>query len=261
MRQITDITELRKIQIDILDNVVGFCDNHGIRYSLSSGTLLGAIRHKGYIPWDDDVDLYMHRNDYNRFIKEYDDPNKRYELKCQGSKKYLYTYAKICDNQTLLMEDEVAGFELGVNIDIFPVDYVSDDINKRKRLWWWKKKLYRIRRAKLQNTNFLDSKINYLGYRYFPLPLWAIDKLIHHLFQDNTPTNTMCNLTESGGRFDGCFSRECLENDYVLVEFEGKKYKAMAGWKEYLIATYNDYMKLPPENERVIHHFVAYHLD
>ena len=261
MRQIVDKNELRKIQIDILDNVAEYCDNNNIIYSLSSGTLLGAIRHKGYIPWDDDIDLYMHRNDYNRFINKYCDSNNRYELKCQGSKKYLYTYAKVCDKHTLLIEDEVKGFELGVNIDIFPVDYVNDDIDKRKKLWWWKKKLYRIRRAKLQDTNFLDSRINYLCYRYVPVPLCVIDKIIHCLFQDNKPTNTMCNLTESGGRYDGCFSRECIEGTPVQVEFEGKIYNAMSGWEEYLKATYGDYLQLPPEDQRVTHHFLAYYLD
>ena len=154
------------------------------------------------------------------------------------------------------------GFELGINIDIFPVDFVNDDIAKRKKLWKWKKILYRIRRAKLQNTCFLDSRFNYWCYRHAPVPLAIIDKLIHKLFQDNEPTGTMCNLTESGGRYDGCFSRECIEGEPVLVEFEGKKYKAMHGWEEYLTATYGkDYMQLPPVDQRVTHHFLAYHLN
>lgn len=261
MRQITDNKELRKIQIDILDNVVSFCEDNNINYSLSSGTLLGAIRHKGYIPWDDDIDLYMHRKDYNRFVKEYHDFNNQYILKRQGANKYLYTYAKVCDTHTLLIEEEVQGFELGVNIDIFPVDYISDDINKRKKLWWWKKKLFRIRRAKLQDTNFLDSRFNYLCYRHAPVPLCVVNSIIKRLFQDNKPTNTMCNLTEAGGRYNGCFSSKCLEGEPVLVEFEGKMYKAMPGWKEYLEATYGDFMQLPPEDQRVTHHFLAYYLD
>lgn len=261
MKPITDKQELRDIQLDILDWVADFCNSHNLRYFLSSGTLLGAIRHKGYIPWDDDIDLYMPRKDYNDFVKIFHDSTDTLELKYQGSQKYLYTFAKVCNKHTLLLEDEVKGFELGINIDIFPVDFVSDNINTRKTLWWWKKKLYRIRRAKLQNTNFLDSKFNYMCYRHVPIPLWLIDKLIHKLFQDNKPTNTMCNLTESGGRYDGCFSRQCIEGEPVEVEFEGKKYKAMHGWQEYLEATYGDYMQLPPENQRITHNFSAYFLD
>ena len=68
MKQITDNKELRQIQIDILDRVVEFCNSHELQYFLSSGTLLGAVRHKGYIPWDDDIDLYMPRKDYNELI-------------------------------------------------------------------------------------------------------------------------------------------------------------------------------------------------
>ena len=262
MKQITDNRELRRIQLDILDRVVDYCSRHNLRYFLSSGTLLGAVRHKGYIPWDDDIDLYMPRNDYNELVKSFSDPSGTLELKSQGSKNYLYTFAKVCNKHTLLLEDEVPGFELGINIDIFPVDYITDDINKRKKLWKWKKTLYRIRRAKLQNTCFLDSRFNYLCYRYVPVPIIVIDKIIHKLFQDNEPTGTMCNLTESGGRYDGCFSRECIEGTPIEVEFEGKKYKAMHGWKKYLEATYgSDYMQLPPVDQRVTHHFLAYHLD
>ncbi len=262
MKQITDNKELRQIQIDILDRVVEFCNSHELQYFLSSGTLLGAVRHKGYIPWDDDIDLYMPRKDYNELVKIFQDDRGVLELKSQGSHNYLYTFAKVCNNRTLLLEDEVPGFELGINIDIFPVDFVSDDIEKRKKLWKWKKILYRIRRAKLQNTCFLDSRFNYWCYRHVPVPLAIIDKLIHKLFQDNEPTGTMCNLTESGGRYDGCFSRECIEGEPVLVEFEGKKYKAMHGWEEYLTATYGkDYMQLPPVDQRVTHHFLAYHLN
>ena len=71
MRRITDIKELRDIQMGILDDVHKFCEEQGLRYSLSSGTLIGAVRHKGYIPWDDDIDIYMQRVDYERFLKTY----------------------------------------------------------------------------------------------------------------------------------------------------------------------------------------------
>ena len=73
MRKITDIHELRQIQMDILDDVHRFCEANGLRYFLSSGTLIGAVRHKGYIPWDDDIDIYMPRQDYEQFLKTYQD--------------------------------------------------------------------------------------------------------------------------------------------------------------------------------------------
>ena len=69
--KIIPIEEVKKIQLDILDSVAQFCEERGLRYYLAYGTLLGAVRHKGYIPWDDDIDLHMPRPDYERFLREY----------------------------------------------------------------------------------------------------------------------------------------------------------------------------------------------
>jgi LPS biosynthesis protein len=94
MKQITDIHELRSIQMGILDDVHRFCEAHGIRYFLSSGTLIGAVRHKGYIPWDDDIDIYMPRVDYERFLKTYQDEKGIYRaIDPQLEPHYYYTFA------------------------------------------------------------------------------------------------------------------------------------------------------------------------
>ncbi|MBR5101620.1 MAG: LicD family protein, partial [Muribaculaceae bacterium] len=115
MKQITDISDLRKIQIAILDNVVEFCDKHNITYFLACGSLIGALRHKGYIPWDDDIDLFMPRDQYNKLVEIYNDESGIYEMKAPNrTKEYFYTFAKVCDTRTLLIEDEVPEYKLGV---------------------------------------------------------------------------------------------------------------------------------------------------
>ena len=83
MRRI-ELDELRQLELDILDYVAKFCDEHGITYWLDFGTLIGAVRHKGYIPWDDDIDISMRRNDYEKFVKLFNDcnHNDRYKLHC-----------------------------------------------------------------------------------------------------------------------------------------------------------------------------------
>lgn len=115
MRQITDINELRQIQMGILDNVHRFCEAHGLTYFLSSGTLIGAVRHKGYIPWDDDIDIYMPRKDYEQFLQIYSDETGRYRaINPQTESHYYYTFAKVVDQKTRMVEKETEGYEIGV---------------------------------------------------------------------------------------------------------------------------------------------------
>ena len=92
-----DVVEMKKLQLDILADVAAFCDKHGLRYYLSGGTMLGAVRHQGFIPWDDDIDIQMPRPDYNRFIHEY--AHAYYEVCCWDlDHSYLCTYAKVSDS-------------------------------------------------------------------------------------------------------------------------------------------------------------------
>ena len=160
MKQITDINQLRGIQIGILDDVHRFCEAHGLTYFLSSGTLIGAVRHKGYIPWDDDIDIYMPRNDYEQFLQTYCDETGHYRvINPQTEPHYYYTFAKVVDLHTLMVEKETEGYQIGVYMDIFPVDYVSDDPKERELVFKKKKLLYKIRRCKISKSNPLQSRL------------------------------------------------------------------------------------------------------
>ena len=98
-----EIDELKKIQLQILDDVVAFCDKEDLTYFLAYGTLIGAIRHNGYIPWDDDIDLVMPRDDYDYFLRHYNESTKRYKvLDYEVDPKYLYPFGKVIDTETLL---------------------------------------------------------------------------------------------------------------------------------------------------------------
>ena len=129
-----NLEELKAIQVEILDEVHRFCEANGIKYFLSSGTLIGAVRHKGYIPWDDDIDLYMLRSDYEDFLKEFNKKEENYRVvSLRTDKKCTIAYAKVERLGTVLIEDVDHPMEQGVNIDIFPVDGVPDDVNARKK--------------------------------------------------------------------------------------------------------------------------------
>ncbi len=264
MKQVTG-EQLKKIQLEILDVVTQFCDANGIRYWLDSGTLLGAIRHKGYIPWDDDIDIGMLREDYERFLSTFNNSNNRYRVvSLENDPEFYLPFAKVCDTTTVLYEPDEKGFKLHINVDIFPYDRAPDDdkiakdmFDQRDRL----RKNYSIPRMSITDHNPITGTLRRLR------------KLLYKLFRPNATIREMIDNatrfakvdTKRVGDFTG-FSRMMCDrrvfDSFAWVEFEGKQYKAPVGWDEWLTCYYGDYMQLPPENERVTHHsFVAYRND
>lgn len=259
-----DGDRLKKIQLEILDVVTQFCDANGIRYWLDSGTLLGAIRHKGYIPWDDDIDLGMLREDYERFVSAFNESNDRYRvLSFEWNPDFGFPFAKVCDTTTVLYEPDERGSKLAVNVDIFPYDRAPDDdavanemFDRRDAL----RRVYSIRHDRVFGNPVTKA-------------LRGLRKVAYRLFRPNVTVQQMIDNatrfakvdTKRVGDFTG-FSRMMCDrrvfDSFVEVEFEGKQYKAPVGWDEWLTCYYGDYMQLPPENERVTHHsFVAYRND
>lgn len=258
MKKIENIHELRKIQIAILDNVHHFCEANGLTYYLYSGTLLGAVRHKGYIPWDDDIDISMPRKDYERFLQLYYDVEGIYRVINPATEPHFYyTFAKVIDSRTRMIEDGIKGYEISVYIDIFPIDYVPDDMSKRERLFRLKKMLYKIRRCKISDFNPLYSQLAYWCYKLLPIPVTLINKCIRNLIISKVPTSTVCNLTEAGPNINGCYPAEDIAST-IDIEFEGKMFKTLVGYHDMLQRSYGDYMELPPEDQRLTHHFTAY---
>lgn len=266
MREITH-EELKQIQLGILDKVHDFCEKNGITYFLSSGTLIGAVRHKGYIPWDDDLDLYMPRADYDKFIKLFsaNSPENTKLLSLETDKKYQYPFAKVIDDRTEMVEALFGeSFRIGVYIDIFPLENVpngtigfatwffrakiltflfscSRNIFSKKKRWISKepfgfKKLVKI---------FLYPVFVATGYRVF---LERYDSWIK-----STPAGKYVYNMSCGIGVHGCFRRSAIA-EAVDIDFEGKRYKTMKGFKEYLYVTYGDYMQLPPPEKRVPGH-------
>lgn len=266
MRRI-NTDELKKIQLKILDHVVEFCEKHDIQYWLDSGTLLGAVRHQGYIPWDDDIDIGMLRPDFDKFLSCFNQSNKRYKACCiENQREFYFAYCKVLDTKTVLYEpDEDGGVKISVNIDVFVYDNAPDN-NMQLEMMFIKRNIYRnlnlLRTLHHKpNGNFMRRFwIGFLRLVLKPFPKSYFVKKIVQNSKKYKNTNT-----KRIGNFTGYMKMSCSKRvfkDFVEVKFEGKYYKAPMGYDEYLKAFYNNYMQLPPLEKQVSSHtFTAYVVD
>ena len=259
-----DLFELREKELKILRNFDSFCKEKDIPYFLSNGTLLGAVKYGGFIPWDDDIDVVLLREDYDRFINEYFDS--RYILfETRKNNRFRYPFAKLSDPDTVLNETDVNnGVNLGVNIDIFPLDYINLYFKNAKKL-----------SLKLHNASMLllysKRKIRYkkeLGFKQNAIDIFygICSKVIPprlyvkyiqkkaQMFKGEKKSKYLAMLCWSVYKGREVMPAEVYEKT-VKVSFEGEEYPAPVGYDKYLRNLYGDYEKDPPKEKQKTHHF------
>lgn len=261
MKPIADVNEMRKIQMDILLFIHQFCIDNGIQYSLAWGTMLGAIRHKGYIPWDDDIDIMMTRPEYDRFCKLFHDDRSVYKLyDVHTDKKWIYPFAKISDERTIRVEKNALD-EIGLNIDVFPIDYYADSyedaIIALKRMKFWKK----IYVAKILRSYTGMSLLKNIVDHLYKIPCSLIPlKYVLKKF-DEISCVTAKNKTAYCGflvEADGTtILKSKLFDNFTDYQFENYVFKGIEDYDYYLKATYGDYMTPPPMGQREVHEVVG----
>lgn len=249
--------ESKKALTDILVNIAGFCEKNSINYSLAYGTLIGAIRHKGFIPWDDDIDIIMMRDDYERFISIY--KNNRYRI-ISSANQVNHSHIRISDMNTVVKYKKSGWadrfYSAGLWVDVFPIDRVPDTKLGyhlfRKSLWFL---------FEFELTGQVKRK------SVFSIIANVICKPFHKLFgkmarkrmskYNSKDTHTVANMGLWYLDFPS-FPASYM-NDFVDVAFEGHTFKSIKEYDSFLRGIYGDYMQYPPVEERKPkHEFVAY---
>lgn len=267
MREIT-LEESKKIQVELLQTVHDYCEAHGLTYYLMFGTLIGAIRHQGFIPWDDDIDICMPREDYDRFFEAFGQRGNAMAVDCNNASDYYLPFGKVIDARTVLKENIVSNAEIGVYIDIFAMDRVSG------KGWLEKLQIKRLLLLRdLLSLNLLPGSDRRKGYRKIAhrvlskvfsglnmnsisRKLDACARRITEKTGENGEIRVLCDVNKTGMLFQ--YSRSDFDGR-LLMPFEGNEYYAPKGYDHILSSFYGNYMQFPPEEERITHHeYVQY---
>lgn len=255
------LKEVKKAELNILITVDDFCKKNNIKYSLAYGTLLGAVRHKGFIPWDDDIDIWMTRENYNKFIRVWkQNPVQGYILQNTDLEEdFSQNFTKIRKDNTAFIQNEeekTTNYHKGIFIDIFPLDRVAKTPSKIAV-----QKLY--------------AMLTMLFYRkYAPPTEKGLKKYISEFFLKIVPKSKYENarkyfenkylflsgdvdcswLSNSTYRDLSIYYDSDMMDDYTFLQFEGRNFMSVSKWDHALKMQYGDYMQLPPKEDRVWKH-------
>lgn len=267
------LEEMKSIELNILKQIHELCISQGFRYFLIGGTLLGAVRHKGFIPWDDDIDIGMPRSDYEKLIEYCSSNETPFKLVCNKTDhNYGYLFAKAVDKNTVLIEENANkdGAELGIYVDIFPIDGLGDTYNEAiKNL-----NKTRFNRELLVAANwkkFFRSKTRPIYYEpirlafFFMSRMCSFRKLINKI-ESQYGVDGFDKFKHAGCVCGSYRNKEIVErsvySEYIQLPFEDAYFNCPKDYDKYLKCIYGDYMKLPPKEKQVSHHmFTAYYKD
>lgn len=263
----SDIELLHETDLAIVKEVVNICDKYHLTYYMLGGTMLGAIRHKGFIPWDDDIDLGMPRDDYEKFLEvapfDLNDNLKIINYKTDST--YHYYITRIQNTNTKVMESrfESEGRYTHVSIDIFPLDGTPNNYLLRK-IYCFKLMAHRA----MASLHYKDVIVTKNRNWKEKILLWILlkfptDKMFNHFNQLNNCDKLLkkykMNESYFTGNMMGAYkTRELIPTHWYgtdyFYDFENIKLRGIKEYDKYLSRLYGDYMQLPPIEKRRVHY-------
>lgn len=256
-----DLQRVQALQSEALKEIDRICSKYGIKYFMITGTLIGAVRHKGFIPWDDDIDIAMMRSDYDKFLRCCPgELNKKYFLQNYHTDVDFYPpITRICIFGTYINEyySNHLKFHKGLYLDIHPIDNVPDSINLQKNhekrlrvidtLIFYK--LFIVYRRGPLYIKLIGKK--FLQLLLLPIKFTFLQRLREKTMKKYAGQKTLnVSITSSKyGYFKTLFPREVF-GEPVLMEFEASKFYAPQNWHYLLQKIYGNYMDMPPDQER-----------
>ena len=249
------IEEIKERIFKILIEFDNFCEQNKLHYSLAGGTLLGAVRHKGFIPWDDDIDVYMPRNDYNILIKKFNKwGGHHYRLLSSKTPGFYMMISKIIDTTTIAVEHDRCE-KIGVWIDILPVEYIDEDMPEdvKCKLYRNSEELYYMGSKKYFASNSFVKNMAKKIIRFFKKI--RINRFYKKSIERYKGANNLCFYSKRRKLvWSKLPSNLGICNSSIRLEFENRSFQVMNEWRTYLNIYFgNDYMKLPPIEERISH--------
>lgn len=251
MMKYLSLEDVKQHELDILKYVDAVCKEYNLRYFLSFGTLIGAIRHKGFIPWDDDIDISMPREDYDRFVEITKNTKGIYITLYPEKEGYPYPFVKVVDTNTKLAEEDVMDIpDNGLWVDIFPLDGYTNS-----KPSFTNKFATALERARSLATydkcpeRFKNQKLLWLiarcfGYKFFQKKVISLCK--------KSPYATSKYVGYAYGAAMSVYPGDFF-NELIRAPFEDGEFLIPARYDEYLTLLYGDYMKIPSEDQQISH--------
>ena len=259
MEKITEQTRaIQVVETEMLKVFVSICQQLNLKYYLWGGTLLGAVRHSGFIPWDDDIDVCMPRKDFERFTKEAQAllPEHLFLQTYKTDPEFPHVFAKIRNSNTTFLEKAVKERKMnhGIFIDIFPLDEYSE---KQKNALSTKirEKLIESRLSYLISDDVLSARVKavrVISKAFYPT-VRSAQEAKEALHKSYRGPQQLANYSGIGGNRDVAPAEWYQESTEIM--FEGIKANAPAEYHKVLTKQYGNYMQLPPVEKRVTHHF------